>query len=573
MKIIAVIAYTVVFIGLLQGVSLAAQPTPVEKAMLLKLIAPDKSEHLIGGVMHRVGLRLEQLPEVVGAIKQSNVLIGELAPCWGNPQRSTCRTKAALRGAETAIAATIAQLKAADNQTGETGQLLRGLQAIGRNIDALEKNDYQWHSLKADSATAANMPIRNIQIIKEGTAKIDIGGTVVHFNPNDNLESLVVHLLARGLYPLVKVSLTGQDVGEPSEKQPDPEIAYPDQSHQSLVEQLGQERLHKLRHMLQQYSNNPIANILNLTLEHQQVAHVMSSLNSIALHEVSKSYGKLLEPDAPTIDVQISTTAMGAVTALGTAKKYVALEELEDWQQHADEYYSKASEHFRALDSFIGNTSRLKEFIDHGSMITTIKKYKYIFDAYFKGDIATASSLPYTSSFNPYYEDIMLDQRNLRWIEKGKIQKYCTKENQCFIYAGFSHLLRGKNPLIKLLQDKGFEVRELTVEEREELHAAASSADITQKYEANEHSDKQDNELPEVSLQERLRHGGKNLTQQQINDMLVEATSIGDLEVAEWAIAKGVDNFFLDQALLEAVAQEHEEMVERFVAELAKGRC
>ena len=569
MKIMAVIAFTLVFIGLLQA-QLAAQPSPVEKAMLLKLIAPDKSEHLIAGMAHRLGLRLEQLPEVVGAIKQSNVLIGELSPCWGNPQQSTCRKTATFKSMQTALSATIGQLKDIDNPTKKTGLLLHKLQAIGRNIDKLKKSNYQRHSLGVESAMADNTPMHSMQVIKEGTAKIDIGGTEVHFNPNDDLESVVVQLLAGGLDNLVKVSLTGQDVGEPSESQPDPEIAYPGQSRQPLVEQLGQERLDKLRHMLQQYDHNPIANILNLTLEHQQAAHVNFTLNSIAIREVSsKAYGGQLDPDAPTIDAQI------AATALGAARKHVALEELEELQQHIDQYYSEASEHFRTLDSFIGTTAKLTEFIDHHSISQRAKYYKNFFDVYFKGNVARASSLPYTSEFNRYYVDIVLDQRNLRWMETGKIQKHCTKNNQCLVYVGFSHLLRGKEPLIKLLQKEGFEVRELTAEEREGLLATASSADNGQKHEAHEHGDKQDNELARMRLQEMLQPGEfKKLTQQQINDILIEAASLGELEAAKQAIDKGVDEHILHQALLEVVSHKRikmKEMVTLLVDEIRKG--
>lgn len=589
MKIIAVIAYTLVLIGLpqaraasrpqslsrylqskqMQAASLTSSPNPVKKAMLLKLIAPDKSEHLIGGMAHRLGLRLEQLPEIVGAIKQSNVLIGELAPCWGNPQQSACRTTATFRNMEIAVSTAISQLKTVDDETEETGQLVHKLQTIGRNLDKMKENNYQWLVPRTDAEMDDNAPIHNIQVIKEGKAKIDIAGMEVHFNPRDSQESLVVQLLAGGLDNLVKVSLTRQDVGEASETQPDPETAYPGQSHQPLVEQLGEERLHKLRNMLQQHDDNPIANILNLTLEHQQAAHVIYTLSSIALREASKAYGDQLDHDAPTLDVQIATTALG-----GT-KKHVALEELEDWQQYMSEYHSEAREHFRSLDSFIGTNIRLKEFIDRLSIETLAKGYQKTFAAYFKGDVVTASSLPHTSRFNPYYEDIVLDQRNLKWMEEGKIQQHCTKDNQCLVYVGFSHLLRGKHPLIKLLQNEGFEIRELTNDERVELLRTASSASDT--HEAHEYQDKRSNKLSEVSLQEKLLRGSKKPTQQQINDMLVEAAAVRDIEGVKWAVKQGVDEHSLGQALLESVPQDYEdmelaiEMVKTLVAKLAEG--
>ena len=319
---------------------------------------------------------------------------------------------------------------------------------------------------------------------------------------------------------------------------------------------MGQEYLHKLRKMLQQYDHNPIANLLNLTLEYQPVAAVNSTLASIAISEASKEYGKLLDSNAPVLDAQI------AATALGGTRKHVALENIEDWQQHVNEYFSEASKHFRSLDGFIGNTTNLKRVIDHSGISTATKRFRKMFAAYFKGDIFAASSLRDHSVFNPYHEDIMLDQRNLRWVEEGKIQEHCTKDNQCLVYVGFFHLLRGKNPLFKLLQQEGFEIKELTAEQRDELIAA--SASDSHEYEGYELDGERGNELNSL---ERVRRGDE-LAQPQLNEALLEAASRGELELVKWAMAKGVDDNFIGQALLEGVTQEHVAVAELLVANL-----
>lgn len=571
MKIITVIVCTFLFIGLqqVQATSLISRPSPVGKAMLLKLIAPDKSEHLIACVAHRMGLRLEQLPELVGAIRQANVLIGELAPCWGHSQHTSCNTKAMFADVETVIASLTVtinkQLDATQSEGGNVEEAREHLKtmrsivgAIGEIRNNLVKNNFQIRNLGEGLTIAGGTPLsmQNIQIIEGGRTKIDIGGTDVYFNPSDNLESLMVQLLAGGLNNLVKVYLAKQHVVGEADYQSDPEFVYSDQSHQPLAKQLEQEYLHKLRKMLQQYSHNPIANLLNLTLEYQSVAAVNSTLTSIAISEASKEYGKLLDPDAPVLDAQI------AATALGGTREHVALESIEDWQQHINEYFSKASEHFRSLDGFIGNTTNLKRVIDHNGIDAATKRYKKMFADYFRGDIFAVSSLKNSSVFNPYHDDIMLDQRNLNWMEGGKIQEHCTKDNQCLVYVGFSHLLRGKYPLVKLLQQEGFEIKELTTEQREELIAAAASDN--HEYAEYGHDGEQSYEL---SLLERARRGD-DLTQHQRNEALIEAVASEDLNMVKWAIDKGVDANFISQALQEAVAHEHAVVVELLVANL-----
>ena len=571
MKIIAVVAYILVFIGLpqVQAVPLSSQPssvgTELPKAMLWQLIAPDGSEHLLLGTAHRLGLRLEQLPEVVGAIKQANILIGELSPLWDRQQHVTTGTQSMFSEVERALSIAIAPLDKDGDKQEETIARLRKLRDISNIVHKVRKlkNDptqlnslVYFHRLRRNLKAVGDMllPSNNVQIVAEGEAKIDIGGTEVYFNPSDELEFMVVQLLATAFPDLIKVFLTKQDAGETVTFH-DPESSNADQNHQPLVGQLGEEYERKLRNMLRQYDSNPFTNLLSLTLKHQKVALVNAALTSIALHEASKDYGDFLKPNGSiSLDLQIRAT-------LGKSK-HVALEEHEDLQQAVDRYYSEASEHFQSLDNFIGDTARLKKLIDYGSLDAAIGTFKQYYAAYLKGDVMQASKIRNESPFNPYFEDILIDERNLNWMRKGKIQEYCKAGNQCLVYAGFAHFLRGKNPLFKLLPQEGFEIKELTAAQRDEIIAA--SASDSHAYEGYELDGERGNELNSL---ERARRGDK-LAQPQLNEALLEAASRGELELVKWAIAQGVDDNFIGQALLEAVTQEHEAVAELLVANL-----
>ena len=56
---------------------------------------------------------------------------------------------------------------------------------------------------------------------------------------------------------------------------------------------------------------------------------------------------------------------------------------------------------------------------------------------------------------------IMLDQRNIAWVESGKIQKNCVQGNKCLIFVGNAHLTDGSNTLIELLQKQGYKIENL----------------------------------------------------------------------------------------------------------------
>ena len=560
MKMIAVVAYVLVFIGQAQ-VHGAPSGADMPKAMLQKLIAPDKSEHLLLGTAHRLGLRLEQLPEVVGAVKQSNILIGELSPPWNRQQR-VVGTRSIFSGVEKALSMAIAQLDK-DGQEGGIEQL-RKLQEISKAVKKVGKlkndpnqlNDSEYlQTLLRDLKEVGDvfLPPDSVEVTAEGEASVDIGGTNLDFNPSNEAEFMVVQLLATALPDLVKVFLTKQDMGE-TVTFIDPELSpHADQHHPPTVGQLEEEYQHKLRNILQQYDSLPFINLMSLTLEHQQIATVRSALISIALSEARKDYSDFLQPNAAvSFDFQIR--------AMLGKSEHIALEEPEELQQAINKYYAEASEHFHSLDNFIGSTENMKKLIDRGSLDAEIRKFKAYYATYLKGDIVQASKLYRESTFDPYLEDILIDGRNVEWMNSGKIQQHCTKDNKCLVYAGFTHFLRGKKPLFKLLQETGFKVEKLNAEERDELIAVSSSDTYEFKYNGHQSS--------KLSLLDIARQGEVELTQHQLNEALLEAVLSGELAKVKWVIEQGVDGKFIGQALVEAVAQEHGTIAELLVNHL-----
>ena len=59
------------------------------------------------------------------------------------------------------------------------------------------------------------------------------------------------------------------------------------------------------------------------------------------------------------------------------------------------------------------------------------------------------------------FDNIMLDQRNIAWVESGKIQKNCVQGNNCLVFVGLAHLTEGNNTLIKLLQKQGYQIERI----------------------------------------------------------------------------------------------------------------
>lgn len=58
-------------------------------------------------------------------------------------------------------------------------------------------------------------------------------------------------------------------------------------------------------------------------------------------------------------------------------------------------------------------------------------------------------------------EKFLLDQRNIAWVESGKIQKNCVQGNRCLIFVGLGHLVKTDNTLIKLLRERGYQIERL----------------------------------------------------------------------------------------------------------------
>ena len=79
---------------------------------------------------------------------------------------------------------------------------------------------------------------------------------------------------------------------------------------------------------------------------------------------------------------------------------------------------------------------------------------------YANGKIDEALNNFYRSTLFPKhgittYIDLMFDQRNIAWVESGKIQKNCVHGNKCLIFVGIAHLDESDNALIKLLKEQG----------------------------------------------------------------------------------------------------------------------
>lgn len=58
-------------------------------------------------------------------------------------------------------------------------------------------------------------------------------------------------------------------------------------------------------------------------------------------------------------------------------------------------------------------------------------------------------------------DHFLLDQRNIAWVESGKIQENCVHGNKCLIFVGFGHLIKGNNTLIKLLKEQGYRIERI----------------------------------------------------------------------------------------------------------------
>ncbi len=85
-----------------------------------------------------------------------------------------------------------------------------------------------------------------------------------------------------------------------------------------------------------------------------------------------------------------------------------------------------------------------------------------IFSAWETGNAAKMEGITFLGSLlepetAPYF-DIIIDQRNFKWMEK--IENYLTDDETYFVVVGAGHLV-GKNGLIYLLKEKGYTLEQL----------------------------------------------------------------------------------------------------------------
>ena len=104
----------------------------------------------------------------------------------------------------------------------------------------------------------------------------------------------------------------------------------------------------------------------------------------------------------------------------------------------------------------------LKELIDKGGVDYIENTLLAMRDAYVRADLQTMLSL-YGRDMKYYKssaEELFLDFRNRRWIERGIIQENCQQGEHCLIFVGAAHLSMGDDSLFKLLPAEGFTIEE-----------------------------------------------------------------------------------------------------------------
>ena len=110
-------------------------------------------------------------------------------------------------------------------------------------------------------------------------------------------------------------------------------------------------------------------------------------------------------------------------------------------------------------DTVMIGVDDLKKFIDDGGIDSKVSYRLNRYVQYAKGRHQYANWVYREHAFPE--DEIMLDQRNIAWVESGKIQKNCVQGNKCLIFVGNAHLTDGSNTLIELLQKKGYKIENL----------------------------------------------------------------------------------------------------------------
>lgn len=203
----------------------------------------------------------------------------------------------------------------------------------------------------------------------------------------------------------------------------------------------------------------PIMTLLHMGLKHQDAQIVIGAMRALATKE---AYAGDSFKHTSTLDMQIANNGLAA------GKNLVGLETYAELEQRVKQYRTVATEHLQSLDHN-GDilVEILKNIIDMGGINYLRDRSLEARTAYLEGNVLRALSLLHPFILDPYFDEIMLDQRNLAWIEGGKIQDLCWADNRCFIFIGFAHLFKDKHPLIKLLREQGFEVTAIAPDELE----------------------------------------------------------------------------------------------------------
>ena len=115
-----------------------------------------------------------------------------------------------------------------------------------------------------------------------------------------------------------------------------------------------------------------------------------------------------------------------------------------------------ASASIEARSQFDYHIDVLKKLIDDGGIDYSADRIIDDIHRYASGKIG----VPAKSTSNAY-DEIILDRRNIAWVESGKIQKNCVHGNKCLIFVGLAHLDEGSNSLIKLLRKQGYQIERI----------------------------------------------------------------------------------------------------------------
>ena len=219
---------------------------------------------------------------------------------------------------------------------------------------------------------------------------------------------------------------------------------------QKLSEQLGEPHWQKLRQM--------IAEKPDLKPVEQPLDEFMAEIDTSTANDV---YSRLLDYALEYSTPAKSNLMMDAQLVRYARKKGKKLIGLETDKQIA-------SAGAKAVKSIVYDVYDLRRLIDKGGIDYVADSYTDAINHYASGKIDDSIELlrlirAGDIKRDAYLDamDIMLDQRNIAWVESGKIQKNCVNGNKCLIFVGFGHLTGGGNTLIKLLKEKGYMIERI----------------------------------------------------------------------------------------------------------------